>query len=732
MAVIITKTKRKWRTAIALLDQGDWSGVRERLDILSHKLKSKIGKRLTLRAGIQEVDHKSSLLSYAARSLDEYFLTGAGLKFKTSPEPELTILIILYNKAELTWLCLRGLTQCLDGKIKTEVVVIDNASTDASERLVRSIDGIHYIRNAENVGFLKACNQAIPIVRGKYLLLLNNDAVIHPGALEAGLRHLQQDATVGAVGGRVVLPNGRLQEAGCILWNDGTNVGYGRGHNPRDGEYMHTRSVDYCSGAFLLTRSKLFADLGGFDERYLPAYYEETDFCTELKKRDLKIIYEPRCLVDHFEFGSAERTARAFELMGKNRLTFCEKHADYLRSKPSPCEPKDHYLFRDLKAAKRRMLVIEDRVPHDYLGAGFPRSKRILDELMGMGFDLTIYATVHGHEPWSEVYESLPHDVEVILGHGFGGLAAFLDSRKGFFEYIWVSRPHNIDCLTGFDENWKSRKGNATVIYDAEAMFTKREQLEAKVLKKKRVASLWRTTNRAELELGHEADVIVSVSDQEAQEWATATQRPTVTVGHDFALDPTPGNFAQREDFLFLGAMHGHPSPNSDSILWFLEKVWAPFLKKALPTGTRIHLVGYNAIAKQGHFDRFEDDIVIHGKVDELRPYFERARIMIVPTRYAAGIPQKVFDGAKFGVPMVCSQLIADQMEWTPDRQCLAAPDSEPERFADLCKRLYTDQATWDRVRTEMLSDFERRSAKHSIAAGIRTLVELLPSLKGS
>jgi hypothetical protein len=105
---------------------------------------------------------------------------------------------------------------------------------------------------------------------------------------------------------------------------------------------------------------------------------------------------------------------------------------------------------------------------------------------------------------------------------------------------------------------------------------------------------------------------------------------------------------------------------------------------------------------------------------------------MIVPTRYAAGIPQKVFDGAKFGVPMVCTQLIADQMEWTNDLQCLAAPDSNPENFAERCMLLYTNQPTWERVRNAMLGDFERRSAKHSIATGIRTLVELLPSLKGS
>ena len=118
---------------------------------------------------------------------------------------------------------------------------------------------------------------------GAALLLLNNDAQLLPGRRRGGTGEPSRgDPSIGAVGGRVILSDGTLQEAGSIVWNDGTCLGYGRGRSPNDPEFMFRRDVDYCSGAFLLTPTALFRRLGGFDERYAPAYYEETDYCVRL------------------------------------------------------------------------------------------------------------------------------------------------------------------------------------------------------------------------------------------------------------------------------------------------------------------------------------------------------------------------------------------------------------------------------------------------------------------
>ena len=151
-----------------------------------------------------------------------------------------------------------------------EVIVIDNASTDETPRLLDRVQGARVVRNSANVHFLLAVNQAARLARGDYLLLLNNDAQLQPGSLDAALATLESSPDIGAVGGRIILLDGMLQEAGSIIWRDGSCLGYGRNDDPFAPMYMFRRDVDYCSGAFLLTPRAIWEQLDGFDEAFAP------------------------------------------------------------------------------------------------------------------------------------------------------------------------------------------------------------------------------------------------------------------------------------------------------------------------------------------------------------------------------------------------------------------------------------------------------------------------------
>src|SRR5262249_1916395 len=153
--------------------------------------------------------------------------------------------------------------------------------------------------------FLLAVNQAAREARGEYLLLLNNDAQLLPGSLAAAIATLESGVDIGAVGARIILLDGMLQEAGSIIWRDGSCLGYGRGDDPFAPMYMFRRDVDYCSGAFLLTPRRVWEQLGGFDEQFKPAYYDETDYCVRLWERGLRVVYEPNAAVLHYEFASS-------------------------------------------------------------------------------------------------------------------------------------------------------------------------------------------------------------------------------------------------------------------------------------------------------------------------------------------------------------------------------------------------------------------------------------------
>jgi GT2 family glycosyltransferase len=125
----------------------------------------------------------------------------------------------------------------------------------------------------------------------------------------------------------VILPTGRLQEAGCIIWGDGVTMGIGRGLDPEDPTVMVRRDVDYCSGAFLMTPRRAWERLGGFDEAYAPAYYEDADYCMRLRRLGLRVVYEPTAIVDHYELGSQAKTGDAAAMSERNRAIFVERHA---------------------------------------------------------------------------------------------------------------------------------------------------------------------------------------------------------------------------------------------------------------------------------------------------------------------------------------------------------------------------------------------------------------------
>ena len=169
-----------------------------------------------------------------------------------------------------------------------------------------------------------------------YLLFLNNDTEVQPGSVSAALETIEESESVGVVGGRLVFPDGRLQEAGSIIWNDGSCLGYGRGDSPWDAQYSYVRDVDYCSAAFLLTPRDLFLELGEFDDRYRPAYYEDVDYCVRVWKAGRRVVYNPLALVTHFEFGSASSVSASVAMQLERRAIFVDAHRDWLAAQAPP------------------------------------------------------------------------------------------------------------------------------------------------------------------------------------------------------------------------------------------------------------------------------------------------------------------------------------------------------------------------------------------------------------
>ena len=648
----------------------------------------------------------------AQSELKSFLNATSFISLPEKPSPQVTIILILFNKAELTYRCLRSL-EALRDEPSFRVIIIDNASSDATSNLLERTQGASLIRNEDNVGFLRACNQAASLVTTPYILFLNNDTILHPGSIQAALEDLQDDR-VGAVGGRIVLPNGSLQEAGSIFWNDGTCAGFGRGFPKEGDECMHRRAVDYCSGVFLMTPSALFKEIGGFDLAYAPAYYEEADYCAQIQSQGLRIIYDPRILVTHVEFGSSEKSAAAFDLMKTNRGTFLKRNKLLLDTKYPPQTPQ--YKAATIRSGKPRWLFLDDRVALPHFGAGYPRMNRIVTSLAERGeYEITLACTENFIGDWSAIRRDIPLDVEVIDLTTRSRREQFLRERLREFDVVWVSRPSNMERLVKVVSPEELAARKYVLIYDSEAIFADRALTEAKVFGLP--CDHAQADLDTELRRGSVADVIVSVCEADAKRWRAVTDKNVFIIGLDAPVAPGPKNFSARKDILFAGSLHDVLSPNVDSLFWFMGQVM-PFIRRELPDVT-VRAVGYVDKTIRNQLGSCSRNFELVGSVPNLSPYFLSHRIMVAPTRFAAGIPQKVFDAGVAGTPTVCSPLIAAQMEWSDGVETVVGSIDDPEHFAERCISLYSDEALWNRAHENSIASMHRYVAKHTIEGGL-------------
>jgi GT2 family glycosyltransferase/SAM-dependent methyltransferase len=629
-------------------------------------------------------------------------------------EPAISVIVVMFNQAGLTRLCLQALAESRE--VSFETLLVDNGSSDRVPALLDRVDGATVLRPGENLGFLRAVNLAAGQARGRHLLLLNNDAMVEPLTLAHAARRLDRMADVDAVGGPILLWDGRLQEAGSIIWRDGSCLGYGRGDDPARPEYRFVRDVDYCSGAFLMLRRQRFNELGGFDDAYAPAYYEETDLCARLWEQGRRIVYDPAVRVRHFEFASETSSGQAIALQQRNRARFQSRHAAFLAAQAAPDAAAIVRARQRLPPGAKRVLVIDDRVPLPWLGQGYPRAASLLAALADDGHAVTHYPLQFPHEDAADVARAVPETVEVMLGHGLTGLAPFLSGRPDDFDVVIVSRPHNMAQLRSVRQRHPQVLAKARVVYDAEAMFSLRDISKAALEGKPFSGTEQQRRVGAELALAEGAHAVLAVSQQEAAHYRGAGFGDVQVLGHQLEVVKSNVRFEARAGFLFVGALTADDTPNSDSVLWFVREVW-PHISARLGPLAHLNLVG--PCEAPSVLALRSPTVRIHGKVDTLAPHVDLARVFVVPTRFAAGIPHKAHEAAARGLPMVVTPLIAQQLGW----QDIVGVGIDAAAFAEQCLALYEDEARWRGMHQALLDAVARDCAPAVFRAALRRVL---------
>jgi len=618
------------------------------------------------------------------------------LHFDTSEPPDLSVIMVVHNNFALTLQALASLRA--NNPAAIQVVIIDSGSTDETRHLAQYVSGTHLLQLDINIGFVRGCNAALDLVTADTVLYLNNDVELAPGAVAAALQRLRSDIRIGAVGAKIVRTHGQLQEAGCIIWRDGWTSGYLRGQSALAPEANFVRDVDFCSAAFLLARTSVLRDLGGFDDAFAPAYFEDVDLCLRIREAGYRIVYDPAVVVHHLEYGSSARDQDAQARIQAAHQVFFRKHRYRLRL----CYASDtraQLFARAVNEVRGRILLIEDQLPLRRLGSGFVRSNDIVRTMAEIGYQVTVYPVQRRDFNLAGVYADFPDSVEVMHDRALSDLAQFLKVRRGYYNTIWIARTHNLDLVKPIlEKGGVDVLGGVRLVLDTEAIAATREALRRDVLGS---ADPFDPAQAIQDELQHAyfCQSLVAVNRQDAERLQALGFQDVHVLGHLRALQLTPQNWQERAGMLLIGAFPAMDSPNYDSLCWFVDEV-LPLIEQQLGYETRLTVAGF--IGEGVDFDRFRNHprITLRGAVADMAPLYDTHRVFVAPTRYAAGLPYKVHEAASYGLPVVATELLRRQLAWEDGQDLLAADAADPAAFARQVLALYQSEELWNRIRT--------------------------------
>ena len=594
--------------------------------------------------------------------------------------PTVSIVIAVHAGAEDTERCLRSILSATDD-VSYEVIVVDDTADEDTKRLLEVVDGVRLIVNERNRGFLESVNRGAAEAQGRYLVLLNNDTEVQPGWLSSLLTRAESAPDVGAVTPKLIYPDGTLQEAGGIVWSDGTPWNYGRGGDAGAPEYNYAREVDYGSAAALLVSVELWRAAGGFDERYSPAYFEDTDLCFAARALGWRVLYEPRSVVIHSEGGTmgTDLSAGLKRNQVLNQPKFAAKWREALRDQPSDPDFERARLASD-RSPGPHVLVIDHRVPTPDQDAGSLRMFGMLHSLRELGCGVTFVPDdFAAREPYTAQLQAI--GVEVLYGPVT--LSQHLASLRPRLALCLASRPY---VAARYMHLLRQHAPDALLAYDTVDLHSLREMRRAELCDgDRRVAEGYRELERA---LGRSADVTLAVSEEEREHLADLLPEATIEVVPlaNVVAEDVPGP-EERSGLLFLGNFEH--LPNVDAAIALARDV-LPLVWHDLDEVT-VTLVGPNAPAAVEELA--SDRVTVAGWVEDIGPLLRDSIAMVAPLTYGAGMKGKVTQSLAAGLPVVTTPIGAEGLDVNGEHELLIGDG--PEELAERIVRLCRDPVTW-------------------------------------
>lgn len=568
----------------------------------------------------------------------------------SSDNVKATIVVPIYGQLAYTLNCLDSLLKH-KSKYNFEIIIGDDRSPDESGTYLPQINSINYILHPKNGGFVLNCNESAKNARGEYVIMLNNDTRVVEGWLDSLIDSFKIYPRAGLVGSKMLYPDGTLQEAGGIVWRDGSAWNYGRNDDPNRPRYCFARRVDYISGCSIAIPTKLWKNIGGFDELYIPAYCEDVDLAFKIRDRGFETWFQPQSRIIHYEGKTSgtdtSKGVKAYQVTNTKKLYERWKSvlADHRENADEP--------WREFNRSKAKTVMVIDACnPTPNQDAGSLAAVNLCKFYAELNYQV-IFVPQDNY-----LYERGPVSylqsigIECLYAPYELGMEKILERYGPILDVVNIHRPSVAIATVDLVRKYVPK---AQILFLNADLHYLRMERQAKVEKNKALLKEAAKMRKLEFEVINKVDVTLVHSPHEKEEIlksapdAIVEILPLIEQSHKKAFLSE-----DRKDFIFLGG-YQH-TPNVDTANWIIDEIW-PELSKKFPD-SKLLIVGAKPPAEL--IAKANDRIIVTGMVEDLEPWFARAKVFIAALRYGAGVKGKVLYSLATGVPVVGTDIAAE------------------------------------------------------------------------
>mmetsp|Transcript_19176 Transcript_19176/g.29060 ORF Transcript_19176/g.29060 Transcript_19176/m.29060 type:complete len:1169 (+) Transcript_19176:58-3564(+) len=717
---------------------------------------------------------------------DDKLVKQDGMAYGFKKEIIVSALLTFKDSVDMTSLAITATVLALSSvSYRSEIILVDDSSTERTMMIERAkqrlseFSGIEIrLFNTHNgpVGYSMAINFGLAYVKGSYVLLLNNDVLIFKNTVSNLLATFESRDDVGAVVPRFVGSDGKLQEAGGVVFSDGEAMHLGASLGMKnDPIFRYVRPIDYGSAACILIRRELI--IGGFDEKYRPAYYEDTDLSMTLRRSGNRVLYQPFAVAMHKGSTTYNNQSLKDDLMVKNRRVFTRKWSNSLQCHYSrlitnwnnqPLRRRILQLVSRLSVF--RIIFLDWNVPCFDRDSGSLRTINLIRVLLSLGAHVTFVATdvvydnscvyqlnwlgvhvikqKHFDLGWGDDIE-VPCDYDIIFVSRRNSFAMW----KPLLEHTCFKTPIVFDTVDlhflrelrelmateGINYEHSLNLSNNIVRFKNH-IFGSHDTFQGTTATKEQTFQYWKWLRRFSEEISlmnrSIATIVVSPIEIEIIRELKAMRRlrSELAVFHisnihdDEILDDLntrATNFQQRKGCLFVG--NWEHTPNVDAVQFLIHEILPQIANNSeTPSDFALHIVG------AGEPPRWMNDIhdiggipvVMHGFVKDLGTILQQVRVAVAPLRYGAGVKGKVNSAMIHGVPVVATPMAIEGMFLTPNVDVIVA-ETGP-LFATSILDLYLNYDLWMKIRTAAFLNVKKHFSVSTAKRGMHKLLDFL------